>query len=219
MIALRILAACLLLTSVAEAQTMYVTDELTITLRTGPSLQNTIIANLDSGDAVEVIERDESVGYTKVRVNGSGDEGWVLTRYLENEPSAVNALSAAQNNLAAARVRITALEQELAAANAQLNDTRSELTSTQSSSESIAAELADIRQASASVIELRSQNESLRRRNSELTIQVDALTEEARRLGSRSQQNWFVVGALVLLAGVVVGLIAPSLRRKRRSDW
>jgi hypothetical protein len=27
------------------------------------------------------------------------------------------------------------------------------------------------------------------------------------------------VGAAVLLAGIVVGLVAPTLRRKRRSDW
>jgi SH3 domain protein len=45
------------------------------------------------------------------------------------------------------------------------------------------------------------------------------LTADNARLGSRNNQNWFVVGAAVLLAGIVVGLVAPSLRRKRRSDW
>jgi len=38
-------------------------------------------------------------------------------------------------------------------------------------------------------------------------------------LSSRSRQNWFIVGAGVLSGGIVIGLIAPSLRRKRRSDW
>jgi len=219
MIALRILLACVLLTSVAHAQTMYVTDDLTITLRTGPSQQNRIIANLDSGESVEVLERDESVGYTRVRVSASGDEGWVLTRYLEDEPSAVDALAAARGELSAARTRIGALEQDLAAANGQLSDARTQLDDTSASRESIAAELEDIRRASASVLELQDQNESLRRRNNELAAEVDSLSDNVRRLGSRSQQNWFLLGALVLFAGIIIGLVAPSLRRKRRSDW
>ena len=42
---------------------------------------------------------------------------------------------------------------------------------------------------------------------------------ENAALGGRSSQNWFIVGAGVLFGGIVIGLIAPSLRRKRRSDW
>jgi SH3 domain protein len=38
-------------------------------------------------------------------------------------------------------------------------------------------------------------------------------------LSGRNNQSWFLVGAGVLFGGVVIGLIAPSLRRKRRSDW
>jgi SH3 domain protein len=219
MIALRIFLACLLWMSVAHAQTMYVTDDLTITLRTGPSQQNRIIANLDSGESVEVLERDESNGYSRVRVRDSGDEGWVLTRYLESEPSAVDALAAARSELSAARTRIGALEQDLAAANAQLAEAHTQLDDTSANRESIAAELADIREASASVLELRDQNESLRRRNNELTAETESLGESVRQLGSRSQQNWFLIGALVLFAGIIIGLIAPSLRRRRRTDW
>jgi SH3 domain protein len=48
---------------------------------------------------------------------------------------------------------------------------------------------------------------------------VEQLTADNTRLAGRSNQNWFIVGAAVLLSGIVVGLVAPSLRRKRRSDW
>ena len=68
-------------------------------------------------------------------------------------------------------------------------------------------------------MEIRDQNESLRQRLIERERQVERLTIGESRLSSRSNQNWFIVGAGVLLGGIVIGLVAPSLSRKRRSDW
>ena len=202
-----------------HAQTMYVTDELVITVRTGPSTQNSITANLSSGDEVELLEQDQESGYSRVRLAGSEREGWVLTRYLMDNPTADQALSQTQRELNAARARIETLEEQLQATTVNLEQTRAELGDSQSTAGSISAELEDIRTAAANAIEIRDQNESLRRRNSELTIELELLTQESARLASRSRQNWFVVGALVLASGIVVGLVAPSLRRKRRTDW
>jgi SH3 domain protein len=80
-------------------------------------------------------------------------------------------------------------------------------------------ELTSIRTASANVVEMRDQNTSLQQRLVQRDQEVEQLTAENARLAARSNQNWFVVGAAVLLGGMVIGLIAPSLRRKRRSDW
>lgn len=202
-----------------HAQTMYVTDEVVITLRRGAGTQFAIIDNLSTGDAVDVLERDDANGYARVRVRGSGDEGWVLTRYLVEEPTAGLKLTDAQRELAQTRTRVNTLETELASVNDTLTSTQSELASTQTTNSEISAELDDIRTASASAIELLDQNETLRRRNNELNAQLEALTIETGRLASRSRQNWFIVGALVLAGGIMIGLIAPSLRRRRRSDW
>jgi SH3 domain protein len=83
----------------------------------------------------------------------------------------------------------------------------------------VSQELADIRTAAANVVEIRDQNTRLQQRLIQRDREVEELTAETARLAGRSNQNWFVVGAAVLLAGIVVGLVAPSLRRKRRSDW
>ena len=198
---------------------MFVTDELVITLRTGPSTQNSIIANLSTGDAVEVLERDDEAGYTRVRVLDDGDEGWVLSRYLMSEPTSDQALATTSQQLNDARAQIDSLQSELSDLRSSLTESQSALTAVESSHRDVSAELDDIRTASASVIELRDDNESLRQRNIELSTEVDALLVETSRLGSRSRQNWFVVGALVLVFGVVIGLVAPSLRPRRRSNW
>lgn len=207
------------LSSPAHAQTMYVTDEVVITLRRGAGTEFAIIDNLRTGDAVEVLERDEANGYFRVRVRDSGDEGWVLTRYLVSAPTAGLELVDAQRSLAQARDQVAALQAELAATSNALSSTQAELSGLQATNSTMSVALDDIRTASADVIEIRNQNESLRRRNNELTGEIEALNAENVRLTSRSQQNWFVVGALVLAGGIVIGLVAPTLRRRRRTDW
>jgi SH3 domain protein len=203
---------------VAHAQTRYVSDDLTITLRTGPSTQNAIIRNLTSGDSVQVLEEIEEEGYSRVRA-GDGTEGWVISRYLQPVPTAALRLAEAERDLAAARQRVGSLEAEVAELGGSLQQSEAQLSEAQSSGASMSDELADIRSAAANAIAIRDQNESLRRRVAELSADVDLVAMENAELSSRNRQNWFIVGAAVLFGGVVIGLIAPSLRPRRRSSW
>jgi SH3 domain protein len=202
-----------------SAQTQYVSDELVITLRTGPSIQNAIIRNLTSGDAMQILERNADGSYARVRVQGSGTEGWVLTQYLTSERVARDLLAVATRDLANARERVSELEAQLSAVTSDLEQTRQQLGQTETANNRIGTELADIREASANAIAIRERNESLLRRVNELTGDLDRATMANSELASRSRQNWFVVGAAVLFGGVVIGLIAPSLRRRRTTNW
>lgn len=213
------LALLLLIGAVAQAQTRYVSDNLIVELRRGPSTEYLILRNLQAGEAVEVLEQNAENGYSRVRALDEGTEGWILTRFLTAEPIARDRLAVAERNLTAARARVTELEQRVGDLSAELDRTKSELDQTRGVHGEVSAELADLRSASANVVQIREQNESLRQRLAERDQQVDRLTLENGVLASRNNQNWFIVGAGVLLGGIVIGLIAPSLRRKRRSDW
>jgi SH3 domain protein len=209
----------LLLTGAGHAQTRYVSDRMLVELRRGPSTEYLILRNLESGVEVQVLEQDEAQGYSRVRVVDQGTEGWILTRFLTTEPIARDRLSGAERNLATARARVVALEAQVADLSAELATTRTELEQTRGNHATVSQELADIRTAAANVVEIRDQNTRLQQGLIQREREVDELTADNARLGSRNNQNWFVVGAAVLLAGIVVGLVAPSLRRKRRSDW
>jgi SH3 domain protein len=204
---------------VAEAQTRYVTDRTIVELRRGPSTEYLILRNLEAGERVDVLEQVEDSGYSRVRVADQGTEGWILTRFLTAEPIARDRLAAAERNLAAARQRVTALETQTAELSRDLAATRTELTEARSNHGTVSKELADLRTAAANVVEIREQNARLQQRLAERDSEVETLTADNARLAGRSSQNWFVVGAAVLLAGIVIGLVAPTLRRKRRSDW
>jgi SH3 domain protein len=203
----------------AQAQTRYVTDRTIVELRRGPSTEYLILRNLEAGERVEVLEQNEAEGYTRVRVADQGTEGWILTRFLTAEPIARDRLAAAERNLAAARERVSSLETQTAELSRDLAATRTELAQTRTTHATVSQELTSIRTASANVVEIRDENTSLQQRLVQRDREVEQLTAENARLAARSNQNWFVVGAAVLLGGMVIGLIAPSLRRKRRSDW
>jgi SH3 domain protein len=203
----------------AQAQTRYVSDRTIVELRRGPSTEYLILRNLEAGERVDVLEQDEAAGYSRVRVTDQGTEGWILTRFLTAEPIARERLAAAERNLATARERVTTLEGQNAELSRDLGATRTELEQTRATHGAVSRELAEIRAAAANVVEIRDQNTRLQQRLIERDREVEDLTADNARLAARSNQNWFVVGAAVLLAGIVVGLVAPSLRRKRRSDW
>jgi SH3 domain protein len=77
----------LLFTTSVFAETRYVSDQLEVTLRRGPTLSHAILRMLKSGTPVEVLEVDKESGRIQVKTN-NGQEGWILTRYLSAEPTA-----------------------------------------------------------------------------------------------------------------------------------
>ena len=203
--------------ALAQTETRYVTDRTQVELRRGPSTEYRILRYLEAGDRVQVLEQNE--GFSRVKVGEGDTEGWIPSASLIAEPIARDRLAAAERNAATARERTTALEEQNRELERNLSATRTELEQTKASHGTVSRELADIRTASANVVKLHDDNTSLQQRHVQRDLEVEQLTMENTRLTARSSQNWFVVGAAVLLGGIVIGLIAPSLRRKRRSDW
>lgn len=205
--------------AVSHAQTRYVSDRTIVELRRGPSTEYLILRNLEAGEEVQVLEQNSEAGYSRVRVADQGTEGWILTRFLTAEPIARDRLAAAERNLASARERVGALETQVQSLTSELAAVRGELEQARADHGSASKELADIRLAAASIVEIRDQNTSLQQRLIQRDREVEELGANNARLAGRSDQSWFLIGAGVLLGGIILGLIAPSLRRKRRSDW
>ncbi len=166
--------------------------------------------------------RTREQGYSRVRVADQGTEGWILTRFLMPEPIARERLAVdgaeprggARARRRRSRGRTSGLTRDLAA------DARRSSQQTRTNHGTVSQELADIAHRCGE-----------RRRDSRPEHAPAAASHSARPRGrradgrrtracaGRNNQNWFIVGAGVLLGGIVIGLVAPSLRRKRRSDW
>ena len=91
------------------ASIRYISDRTAVTLRADKGMASEVVALIRSGTQVDLIEHHDASGYSRVRV-GPGHEGWVLTRYLSEQPAAHERLVAAQAQLAALRTRNRELE-------------------------------------------------------------------------------------------------------------
>lgn len=210
--------AGLLLASTAYAEPAWVSDQFEITLRSGPSTSNAIQLMLDSGTRLEVLERDEESGYTRVTTQG-GTEGWVLTRYLMNEASAREQLLALTSQLTSANTRGSSLDSQLDAIKGEYDSAGRQISTLEREKAEVEQELAEIRRTAANVLAISDQNKSLMDELAAAQIRADTLEQENRVLSSQTTRYWFVTGALVLVVGLVLGLWLPRINWRRRRRW
>jgi len=81
------------------------------------------------------------------------------------------------------------------------------------------AELAQIKQAAADALSIKERNESLKKQVEALSLDLDAAQQTNRVLKERSERDWFIAGAGVLLGGMILGFVIPKIRWKRRRSW
>jgi len=216
----KLVALCILAlaSTAAAAETRYVSDQLEITLRTGTSTQNAIIRMLPSGTRLETLQVDEASGYTRVR-GPNGVEGWVLTRYLMDQPAARDQLAAANSRVESLTARVTELSQQLETLRNERDALGAERSGLDAELGDVQAELERIRRASASALELDKANRELRTRLAAAEQAGDGLRAEISELKRNTQRDWFLAGAGVLVLGLILGLVLPRMRMRRRSGW
>lgn len=202
------------------AKTAYITDQGEFHLRSGESTRYRIIRVLPSGTAVEVLSHNENTGYSRVRL-ADGTQGFILSRYLQDEP-------AARDHLAAMQARLDELQQapdQLASKLSRLEEQHQKLVAeheaTLKRNEQLEQELLEIRRAAANVVNIAQERAALQEDVARLTRKVGELEQENLELRNRNSQDWFLTGAAVAGGGVLAGLILPHLRwrRRRRNYW
>jgi SH3 domain protein len=214
--------ACILLVFLAGpaalAESAWVSDQFEIMLRTGPSTNNAIQLMLGSGAKLEVLERDAESGYSRVRTSG-GTEGWVLTRYLIGEPAAREQLEQLSGELTNATAQGSTMGSQLKAIKSEYDNATRRIAGLEAEKKALQTELDQIKKTAANVLAIDSQNQSFREQLGDAQTRITVLEQENEALGRQTNRNWFITGALVLLGGVAVGLLLPSMRFQRRSRY
>lgn len=209
------LCACLICLYAAPlyAKTVYVIDQITITLRSGQGTQHQILRTLPSGTPMEVLHVNEDSGYSQVRTK-DGVDGWVLSQYLIDEPTSKIKLTAAEQKL----VRLDAENKDIKAKYDVLSKEREkwdkEIKDVAVEREKLAAEMTKLQEAAPAV--------TTEAADKPPTIAADKETEMLRQenqlLKDRGRKDWFIAGAGVMLIGIVIGLLVSRMRL-RRSGW
>lgn len=200
-----------------QARTVYIDDTLYAPVRSGEGTQYRILHNgLRSGTPVELLERSES-GYSRVRTP-DGIEGWIVSRYLSEQPIARDRLSAAQQQLERTRSELASLKESLQQTQAERDQLATAENRLEDRSEQLAEELREIKAISANAITLKERNQELQEVNQRLRNDVEVLTAEKERLEAKKESDFMLLGAGLVLLGVILALVVPLLKPTRKHD-
>jgi len=209
-----VLTVLLVLPALAAAETVYVSENFEITMRTGPGTERKIISLVESGKALEMVERGDE--WSLVRT-ASGKEGWVLNRYLtSSQPSAMvlervrqdyDVLSAKYDDL---KEKFQALEAQKKVADADLSQNSQDLSELSQAYENLKKESADFLKLKKQYEKTAADLEAERNRSAELD------TENMQMKRNRIIQ-WVWTGGGIMLLGFFLGLFSSSRRKPRSS--
>ncbi|SMN13112.1 hypothetical protein BHECKSOX2_93 [Bathymodiolus heckerae thiotrophic gill symbiont] len=202
--------------SVVNAKSfVYVTDMVPIPMRSEGKIQNSpsnLIKMLDSGTKLEILATEN--GWTKVKFEQT--IGWMISRYLtSNKPARVQleALKRSNNNnqllLSKKNDRNKEFEKQvlnLKAKNIELSIQSGKLKS----------EKEHVKQTYKDALKLEYENKNLKTQALQLKVELQLLQNNSTVEQESSARNWFIVGALVLFFGFIIGFIFQKRTNQRR---
>ena len=196
------------------AQTVYVTDEFEVTMRTGPNVENKIMAMLSTGTKLQVIE--EKGDWVLVR-SPIGREGWVLKRYASVEvPKKIiieqlqKKHTAALKNLEITTEKALMFEKENKRLLAALDDSQKKLKKVKQDYTRLINESKDF-------LALKKKHTKNLANLKKATTELEQLRKENKALHSSTTTIWFLSGALVVIVSWLIGYIMGKIKRRGRS--
>lgn len=204
----------------ALAETGYVTNSSTITLRDAPGPKEKIVAMLQVDQPVEILSSQGA--WRRVRVRGGdkdGLEGWIYEAFLVSRVPwkiRAEALEKENKDLRAGLTKAKAGWDACAKKEQELVQRVSGLSTAY---EQLKKEYGQLKQGSAQFLEMREAYKRARSDLETLRKRAGTLTEENERLRASDRNRWFLTGAGVLCVGLILGLILGRQQKRRRSSY
>lgn len=177
----------ILLSQPIFAKTYYVSDELFIYARSGPTDEYRIQKTLKAGTKLDILEHNSRTGYSRIKAD-NGYVGWIKKQYISDKPIA----------------RI------------QLEETEKELERTKQENEKLQRMLQDIKN---TYRDMEGNQSSLHLNISTLEQEVQQLKGEKELAEKRKTKDQMLMGGILVFAGVLLALVIPRLKPRRRERW
>jgi len=217
--AISLTALLLLAATTASAQDVrYVSDKQYIPLRSGPGSDYRIThRGIPSGTQMTVASLSDDGLFAQI-TTAKGTSGWIRTQYLMTELPAQNKLDAAVKKAAKLEAANTALSSETTALKTERVDVLNQIQSTDGQLDAVTRELTELKQISGNAVQLDTDNRRLIVETETLKSELEMHRADNQRLNDRLNSEAFMNGALAVLLGVIIALVAPRLWPKRRRD-
>jgi len=206
--------------SVAQ-ETQYISDMVLVPVRSGPGTDYRIVnRGLPSGTALLVYDLSDDGEWTEIETRG-GTRGWIATQYLQKEPPAGLLINDLRLELEQVRGERDRLVSQLNQSSTEVTEADETIVELNTTLESTQAELTEVKRVSAAALDLDLMNQQLVAELESERSEADLLRLENVRLRERIANNQILDGALAVLLGVILAVIAPRLwpKKKRQDGW
>jgi SH3 domain protein len=205
-----IVACSIFFSTAVRATTNYISDSLKITMRTEPGKDRKIIALLNIGQKVDVLNPGDD--WTLVQLP-NGKKGYVLSRFLTNKTPSGIELNVLQNKHETLKVNTASLLEENNAFKSKNEAITTELVAARKELQDLKKDFENLKKGSARFLELQTKHKKTASKLEEQAKKAGKFEDELNKLIWNQNIKWFLSGAGVLLIGFLIGL---STKRQRR---
>mgnify|MGYP001292643476 FL=1 len=199
--------------SISQAETLYISDFLRITMRTGPGIDHKIIEMIKSGQSVTVLEQGPE--WTKILLP-TGKEGWVLNRFLTPKPPSGLLLKKLEEKHAELSLQITTLIDENKRLRNENQRLDAELKTSSRNLKKVTDSYQKLKSGSAEYLDVKSRYEMMVVQLDQQKKRAQDIEKELESIWFHKNIRWFLSGAVVLIIGFLIGF--SSRRQRRRSS-
>lgn len=196
------------------AETVYVSENFEITMRTGPGIDRKIISLVQSGKALEVLEKGEE--WSMVRTN-KGKEGWVLNRYLTASQPCAMVLDRVRQDYDVLAAKYEDLKEKFGELESQKKVADADLSQNRHDRDELSTAYETLKKESSEFLKLK-------KRHQQVTADLEAETTRSAKLDEENMQmkrshiiQWVLTGGGIMLVGFFIGLFSSSRRKSRSS--
>jgi SH3 domain protein len=209
-----VLIGLLILPAASVAETVYVSEEFEITMRTGPGSDRKIISLVQSGKALEILEKGEE--WSMVRTF-NGKEGWVLNRYLTASQPCAMVLDRVRQDYDVLNAKYDGLKETFDELEAQKKLTDADLSKNLKDRDQLSTAYETLKKESSEFLKLKT-------RHQQVTADLEAEKTLSAKLDEENMQmkrsriiQWVLTGGGIMLVGFFIGLFSSSRRKSRSS--
>jgi SH3 domain protein len=206
-----VLIGLMLVAATSAAETKYVTEELNITLRTGPGTDRKIIAFPNAGDPLEIVTPGEE--YTEVMTRG-GKQGFVLTRYLTDKEPSAQVLARLEQKYNQLKDKYDELQQKSSQLSGSSKNLSDELDKTRKELEQLTVAHETLKNESKEYLQLKGKYEKSVKEAAEARSKADKADKELQQLYSSEINTGILYGGGLIVLGFITGFIVKRPRRR-----
>ena len=216
-----LLLSWLLPLSIQAEEIRYVSDKQFVPLRSGAGNNYRIVhRGIPSGTRLTVNNSLADGSWSEVTME-NGNSGWIQPQFLMPDLPARLKLAAITAEAKKTDARNIDLEAQLNAINAERDELLNQVTGSDFELSGVSRELHELKKISGKSVQLDKDNRRLVEESENLRSDVEMLEAERLRLQEKLESEDFMNGAMAVLLGVIIALVAPRLipKRRKNSSW